>query len=297
MLDNFGNEDGWYERAQGYTVDKYELHQAKYRESQKRKALKKEQRKNSLFNRAIRAVGGINNVVLFFFFALNVVLAVWSFLRVKQEFSLWYLSMGIYYCLLAVLRFLIIEHKPAPFNNIYISEYTERRISGFLFYAICFLLPFILILSIVTFTRSGYDTRIVLAFLFYTIFKASTTVSKFLIASNFDTSPFSTLNSTTYVELGMALLTMGRYWLVYAGENSFALVLIFYVVVGVAVIMAIGFLGHHSYEVARQLKRRMSAAELAKYQLPLPKRLWMWFMRCVRGRENGEAVILSAAEE
>lgn len=257
FLKNYICDENWYGRADQYIHANYEKKQTRRLAAKQKKAAKSPTPVSRAMNRISTYFGGSEGMQMFFFFALNIVLALWNFFSIRKGMGLWYLSMGIYYVLLGIVRFLILEPKPFPFHDLHMHPYRIRKISAVMYFLISFVLPFVMLFSLSYFSHSATDSMMVLVFLLYVVFKISAFVSKFVSMHLQDLSPFSALNCATHVELMMALLTLERFWLGNAGDDSFGFVLCLNIISGVLFIVMIAALGIYSNNRAQEHLKKM----------------------------------------
>lgn len=257
FLKNYIQDETWYDRIEQYTSSKFDSKHEVFQEKMQEKMSREPSRLGRLAQKFSAYFGGSTGLQLFFFFGLNIVLATYNFFSAARGLTLWYVSMGTYYTLLAILRFLIMDPKPRCFQSFQISKYWIRRISSILFFLLGLVLPLILFFSLTYFSHTRSDAMMVLVFMIYTIFKISSLLSQFVSSQLQDLSFVSPLNCVTHVELMMALLTLERFWLGNSGDDSFGKVLFLNIVTGIVCILLILFLGIYSDFRAREHMRAM----------------------------------------
>lgn len=261
------SDETWYKRVETYTATNFDRKHVVH----KQKIEQKQANPSRLAQRAAKVKVKINfesSAADYFFFYFNVALAIYNLISVRSGLALWFGSMAVYYTALAFLRFLLLKPKPWPFHKMQVSRYKIRRCQSVVFCMLGGVLPFILFFTMTVFSHSKSDSRIILVFLIYTIFKISAFISKFVTYKMQLVSPWSPINSINHVELMMAILTMLRYWMGIAGDDSFGMVYLLTAGLGIVFILGIIFLGIYAGQRAQEHKLKMDAGidEEAEYR-------------------------------
>ncbi len=139
--------------------------------------------KNSLIHRYLSDVTFKTQVSLYVSFGINMLYVVMNFASGIFYNSVWFITLAVYYSLLAVMRFLLLRHVHRnAFGKEQISQLKRYRLYGIILMAVNVALAGVVILVVKKnkgFTYSGYLIYIMAMYAFYTIISAVINVIRY----------------------------------------------------------------------------------------------------------------------